>query len=50
MSNIFKVSNKDTRTISVVSIVKDYLRHKTISSQNVSSESLIKNFVISLKY
>ena len=47
MSNIFKANNKDTGTISVVSIVKDYLRHKTIASQNVSSEAQVKNFVIS---
>ena len=47
MSDISNVNNKDTGKISVASIVKGYLQHKTITSQNVSSEAQVKNFVIS---
>ena len=49
MSNIFKVNSKDTRTISGAFIVKGYLKHKTITSQNVSSEAQVKNSFISSK-
>ena len=46
-SNIFRVNNKDTTTISGASIIKVYLLHKTITSQNVSSVAQVKNFFIS---
>ena len=46
MLNIFKVNSKDTKTMSFASVVKDYLWHKMITSQNVSSEAQVKNFFL----
>ena len=46
MSNIFKVNSKDTKTMSFASVVKDYLWHKMITSQNVSLEAQVKIFFL----
>ena len=35
--------------MSVVSIVKDYQQHKTITSQNVSSQAQVKNLLFRRK-
>ena len=47
VSNIIKANNKDTRTMSGASVVKGHLRHKTMTSQNVSSEAQVKIFFTS---
>ena len=47
MSDIFKVNKKDTRTMSEASIVKGDFWHKTLTSQNVSSEAQVNIFFIS---
>ena len=44
---IKKTTNNKLTCTKLKHIIKGYLRYKTITSQNVSSEAQIKNFFIS---